>query len=376
MKKLLIILIILSTLMMTGCWDMIEIEDRIFPYSIGVDINHNQDKEGKFLFTISYPNIAAIGKNATSEDPIFIIDDTANSIFELMHKLTSRLQRPIYLKLLNVVLLSEEVAKDSKSMREIVDSLNRDFIISKNVQMLLVKDSAKELLTTRLEPRRQQAIEGSLHGMLINRQESSLFIPINFINFIEEMDISDAAIVPLASPGKEEIIISGGAILKNYRLIGYLKPMEVRALAIMNDEINEDTIDINFNGADLSVMITGVKSKRRLVNEEENLKIKFDIELEGHIHSFILDRSMTIETEEMLEALQNAVAKNIKEDMDKLVEKVQKEYEVDVFNLRNFISKYHPKLWEKIQDDWEVIYPDMEIEVDVEVFLRRRGLAI
>ena len=376
MKKLIIFLIILSTLMMTGCWDMIEIEDRIYPYTIGVDLNHNMDKEGKYEFTISYPNIAAIGKNATSDDPIFIIDDTANSIFELLHKLTTRLQRPIYLKLLNVVMVSEEVAKDSKSMREIVDSLNRDFIISKNVQMLLVKDSAKELLTTRLEPRRQQAIEGSLHGMLINRQESSLFIPINFINFIEEMDISDAAIVPLASPGKEEIIISGGAILKNYRLIGYLKPMEVRALAIMNDEINEDTIDINFNGADLSVMITGVKSKRRLVNEEENLKIKFDIELEGHIHSFILDRSMTIETEEMLEALQNAVAKNIKEDMDKLVEKVQKEYEVDVFNLRNFISKYHPKLWEEIQDDWEVIYPDMEIEVDVEVFLRRRGLAI
>ena len=338
MKKLIIFLIILSTLMMTGCWDMIEIEDRIYPYTIGVDLNHNMDKEGKYEFTISYPNIAAIGKNATSDDPIFIIDDTANSIFELLHKLTTRLQRPIYLKLLNVVMVSEEVAKDSKSMREIVDSLNRDFIISKNVQMLLVKDSAKELLTTRLEPRRQQAIEGSLHGMLINRQESSLFIPINFINFIEEMDISDAAIVPLASPGKEEIIISGGAILKNYRLIGYLKPMEVRALAIMNDEINKDTIDASYKGADLSVMITGVKSKKKLISEGENLKIKFEIELEGHIHSFILDRSMTIETEEMLEALQNAVAKNIKEDMDKLVEKVQKEYEVDVFNLRNFIN--------------------------------------
>ena len=361
---------------MTGCWDMIEIEDRIFPYSIGVDINHNQDKEGKFLFTISYPNIAAIGKNATSEDPIFIIDDTANSIFELMHKLTSRLQRPIYLKLLNVVLLSEEVAKDSKSMREIVDSLNRDFIISKNVQMLLVKDNAKELLSTKLESKRQQAIEGSLNSMLNNKQKSSMFIPINFMNFIEATDISDVAIVPLAMPGEEEIIISGGAILKDYSLIGYLEPMEVRALAMMNDEINQDTIDSSYNGADLSVMVTGVKSKKRLLNEGEILKIKFEIELEGHIHSFILDPNMPIKTGEMLDDLQDSVAQEVKVDMDELIKKAQKEYGVDMFKLRNYISKYHPKLWEEIQDNWEVLYPDIEIEVDVKVFLRRRGLAI
>jgi Ger(x)C family germination protein len=376
MKKLLIILIILSTLMMTGCWDMIEIEDRIYPYSIGIDINNDRNKEGKFLFTVSYPNIAAIGKNATSEDPIFIIDDTANSIFELMHKLTSRLQRPIYLKLLNVVLLSEEVAKDSKSMREIVDSLNRDFIISKNVQMLLVKDNAKELLSTKLESKRQQAIEGSLNSMLNNKQKSSMFIPINFMNFIEATDISDVAIVPLAMPGEEEIIISGGAILKDYSLIGYLEPMEVRVLATMNDEINQDTIDSSYNGADLSVMITGVKSKKKLINEGENLKIKFDIELEGHIHSFILEPNMAIKTGEMLDALQNAVAQEVKVDMDELVKKAQKEYGVDMFKLRNYISKYHPKLWEEIQDNWEVLYPDIEIEVDVKVFLRRRGLSI
>jgi Ger(x)C family germination protein len=182
--------------------------------------------------------------------------------------------------------------------------------------------------------------------------------------------------VPLAMPGEEEIIISGGAILKDYSLIGYLEPMEVRALAMMNDEINQDTIDSSYNGADLSVMVTGVKSKKRLLNEGEILKIKFEIELEGHIHSFILDPNMPIKTGEMLDDLQDSVAQEVKVDMDELIKKAQKEYGVDMFKLRNYISKYHPKLWEEIQDNWEVLYPDIEIEVDVKVFLRRRGLAI
>lgn len=376
MKKLLIFLMILSTLLITGCWDMVEIEDRIYPYTVGVDLNHNMDKEGKFEFTITYPNIAAIGKNASSEDPIYLVDDTANSIFELLHKLTTRLQRPIYLKLLNVITLSEEVSRDSKSMREIVDSLNRDFLTSKNVQMLVVRDSSKELLNTALASKRQQNIEGVLYNMLVNRQQASMFTPINFIDFIEEMDISDAAIVPVGTPGKEEIIINGGALFKNYRLIGYLEPMEVRALAIINDEINEDTVDIDFNGADLSVMITGVKSKRKLESQEENIKIKFDIELEGHIHSFILDPSKSIETEETLENMQNTIAEDIKGDIEMAVKRVQKEYKADVLNLRNYINKYHPIIWEKIKNDWEVIYPEIEIEVNVKVFIRRRGLAI
>lgn len=374
MKKLLIFLMILSTLLITGCWDMVEIEDRIYPYTVGVDLNHNMDKEGKYEFTITYPNIAAIGKNASSEDPIYLVDDTANSIFELLHKLTTRLQRPIYLKLLNVITLSEEVSRDSKSMREIVDSLNRDFLTSKNVQMLVVRDSSKELLNIALASKRQQNIEGVLYNMLVNRQQASMFTPINFIDFIEEMDISDAAIVPVGAPGKEEIIVNGGALFKNYSLIGYLEPMEVRALAIINDEINEDTVDIDFNGADLSVMITGVKSKRKLENEEENLKIIYDIELEGHIHSFILDTSKTIETEETLEDMQTAIAEDIKGDIEMAVKKVQKEYKADVLNLRNYINKYHPIIWDKIKNDWEVIYPEIEIEVNVKVFIRRRGL--
>ena len=40
----------------------------------------------------------------------------------------------------------------------------------------------------------------------------------------------------------------------------------------------------------------------------------------------------------------------------------------------NYLDKYHHKLWEEIEDDWDKIYPEIEIDVVVDVKIRRRGI--
>lgn len=135
---------------------MIEIEDRIFPYSVGLDLNSSESE--KFIITFSHPNVAAIGKNAMSDDRIHVVSETGNSIFEAEHKLTTKLQQPIYLKLLKVLILPEDVAKEEKFVREIVDGLNRDFIVNKNIQMLVVKDRAQGLLQAALKSKNKKKL--------------------------------------------------------------------------------------------------------------------------------------------------------------------------------------------------------------------------
>lgn len=334
-------MIIFSTLFMTGCWDMIEIEDRIFPYSVGLDLNSSESE--KFIITFSHPNVAAIGKNAMSDDRIHVVSETGNSIFEAEHKLTTKLQQPIYLKLLKVLILPEDVAKEEKFVREIVDGLNRDFIVNKNIQMLVVKDRAQGLLQAALKSKKQEKIGGALNALLLNKQNSTLFTPITCTNFIEHIDISNAAIVPIATVEGEYISIKGGAVFKDYKLIGYIDPMENRAIAYLNNEVRQDGIDVEYKGANLSLMITNSKTKKRLVGKENNIRIRYDVELEGHIHGFILDKKKSIETEEMLEEMQDTAARHIKQDADKVIEKLQKEFGADaIFCIRSF-KKVSPK---------------------------------
>lgn len=370
MKKLILVTIIISTIFCTGCWDMIEINNRIYPYTVGYDLIDSED--GRFKIIFSYPNLAAMGKNPSSDIKTFIISTNANNLFEAIHKLTPTISNPIYLKHLKVVLLSDEVASNDHMVREIVDGLSRDFIVNKNSQMLVLQGSPNQLLTSVDKYKRQESVEGVLYSLLLNQQQSSMFTPITLSNFIENMDLSHTAIAPLIHIDKDELYISGGAIFKDYKLIGYLTHEENRAIAYLNNQVDNDGIEVQYNGAGLSSMITNIDSKKKLVSKETNIRIKYNVELEGHLHSYIIGDS--IETNEKLQDMQNHVAKVIKADLEKGIEKVQKDLKVDALFIADYLSKFHPNLWDEIKDNWEEIYPEIEFEVDVEVFIRRRGL--
>lgn len=370
MKRVILIVIIISTVLSTGCWDMVEINNRIYPYTVGYDLIDSED--GRFQITFSYPNLAAMGKNPSSETKAFISSTKANNLFEAIHKLTPTISNPIYLKHLKVVLLSDEVASNDHMVKEIADGLSRDFIVNKNSQMVVMPGSPNKLLSSITKYKRQESVEGLLYSLLLNQQHSSMFTPITLSNFIENMDLSHTAIVPILHIGEEELYISGGAVFKDYKLIGYLTEEENKAIAYLNNQVDDDGIDVQYNGAGLSLLMSNIDSKKKLVSKDKNIRIKYDLKLEGHIHSYIIDDS--IETDEKLQDMQNHVSKVVKADLEKAIEKVQKDLKVDALFIGDYLSKFHPNLWDEIKENWEEIYPEIEIEVEVNVFIRRRGL--
>jgi len=63
MKKLWLFLLMVSLMLTSGCWDSVEIEQRLFVTAIAVDINE-EVKEGesdRLIITFNYPNINKIG---------------------------------------------------------------------------------------------------------------------------------------------------------------------------------------------------------------------------------------------------------------------------------------------------------------------------
>ena len=41
---------------------------------------------------------------------------------------------------------------------------------------------------------------------------------------------------------------------------------------------------------------------------------------------------------------------------------------------REYLYKFHPKLWKEVSQDWDEVFSNMDIEVAVKVHIRRRGL--
>lgn len=369
MKKIITLLLIGNLIFLTACWDMVELNERAFPYSIGLDLNN--EGEEKFLVSFSHPNIAAIGDQAIDDELIHVISAKGDSFFEAAQNLTMELYLPFSFKHLKVVVMSRQLAENYPLFLEVLDGIQRDFITNNNAN-LLITESANELLKFTRESKIQQAIEGTIYSILRNTQNSNFFTPITTADFVRNTNQTGAAVIPLAG-FEENISIGGALVFKDYKYVGDISPAENRTINLLNNEIDNDQFDVEHKGITLSLMATEGKTRRRLV-DKENLVIKLDVELEGHIHSHTMLKDHEVTNEKILEELEEMAVERIEENIQNIIKKLQKELNSDLIFISDYLRKFHPNIWEEIEEDYGSIFPNMTIETEVKFNIRRRGL--
>lgn len=354
---------------------MTEINERIFPYSVGIDLNKEENGKGKFIITFSYPNINSLGKSPTSDEKEFILSTEANNIFDAIHHLSDRTQQTIYLKHLKVLIISEDIARDDKLMRQIIDGLNRDYVLNKMINLLVTKQSAKDLIEVKIHSIRQEDMEGIVYTLLRNDQKSIEFTPKTLNTFIKNIDISSASIVPLGSTLEEEIKISGGAVFKDYKLVGYINGKENKNIALLNGNVKESELNVDYEGVNLSVLIMNSSSKKKqLIDDGDELKILCSVKIEGQINGYILNEQQFNYSDENIKDMERQMEEKIEKELKATVRRLQEELNADVIGVSEYLYKFHPKVWNKVMDNWDEIFPDIDIDVDVEMKIRRRGL--
>lgn len=373
MKKIKIVLLLIPTIILAGCWDMVEINQRTYPYSFGVDLIDNE-KENLSLI-ITYPNIKALGKNPSQEDKTYILKAQGTSIFDATRKLSTETRGPFYFKHLRVLVLGEDAAKNKKIVNEIMDGLMRDYIINKRVLITVVEDKAEKLLESLPGNVKQEFVEGTLFGLLLNAQNATYFTPNHLSDFIDSMDKKGASIVPLLLQENDTVKASGGGIFKDYALVGYIDGKENEAISILDGKAQTTAIDINYKGDIISLNTDNIESKKKLLPNDESLKIKYNIQVEGSIQEYkISEGGALIKTVEKINEIEEMYANQLKAALDNIINVLQKDFKADALGIGEYLSKYHPKLWKEVKDDWENVFADIEIELDIEVKIRRRGL--
>ena len=56
------------------------------------------------------------------------------------------------------------------------------------------------------------------------------------------------------------------------------------------------------------------------------------------------------------------------------IEKMQKEYNVDVFQLSRKVRTQKPAYWEEVKDQWDEIFPNLDINVRADVTIQLIGV--
>lgn len=350
---------------------MVEINERIFPYSLGVDLNPGDG--GDYIVTISYINLHGIGKNATQEERVFAVSTPASSTFEANKRLSTIIAYPIYFKHLKVLVLGEELAEHEKHVRQILDGLNRDFIINKKVEIVTATGKAKDILESVPKAIKQEEIEGSLFSLLKNSRNTSRYTTKTLSGFIKGMDYGET-IVPRITVEGDDIKIFGGCIIKDYKVVGHIDEIESRSISFLNNQVKKELVDAPYKDVDISYEIVSSKTKRKLLTNDGNLTMKIDIEIEGALQEYILQDPSETDGEHEIKTMEEAVNKKLEEEINHTLNLLQKKHRSDTIGIGEYISKFHPKVWKEVSENWEEVFSEMDIKLSVDSKIRRRGI--
>lgn len=382
--------IVLCGLLLSGCWDKVEIDRKIFISIIGIDLGKDatNDKDikkikpnepfqerisnKKLSIIYGFPDISALGPGNTgaSQDKYLSVD--ALSMEDGIVKATGKSSRILHLGQTKLIILNSGILEQPETFKEILDYLERHPNLNKMMQVVVTEEKIEKLV--KYKPIMEKSIENYLSGLVESSNRNATILPITLNEIIIHLDQNGNAIIPKISIDKEkdDIILSGIAIVKAYKLKGYLTPIEVADLEIMRGKIKGGNKVIYKDGHPIEINIEDINRKLKMVGDKNKLQFNINARLEGQLREFYKGKEVLSKTE--LNTIENNFSESISKECEIIAKMMQKEFEVDELGLRDYVEKYKPSLWKEIEDNWEEVYKNADINVNVEVKIRRIGV--
>lgn len=390
MRKIKLCLILVITVLFSGCWDKVEIDRRVFVSTIGVDVGKDIDKERelkktkeseifaeqsikKLNVTYAFPDISDFSpsKGRLQGDNTFLAQ--TYSMEGAMSEITAKSSRNVYLEHTRLLMLSRDLIQYPNTLKEVVDYVQRHPKLSRRMYVITTEGPPEEFI--KIKPEIDKHIEAYITGLMENSNRNSSILPVTLNEFLKLLSENGNALIPSVKldRSKKEIILTGVAVIKDYELKGYINSSETGDLEILRGNLKGGAKAIFEEGHPIDYEIDGINRKIKVDKQENKLNFTIKVELEGRLKGTSVD--MTVFGGDELTKLEKKFDKSIALECEKLIQYTQKELKVDPIGLREYIKKFHPSIWREVKDNWEASYADANIKVDVKTSIRRIGVA-
>lgn len=386
---------IIVCICLTGCYNARELDQLGISLIMGIDI-----EDGKILLTaeIVDPAYTTESSSTIQGSSVKYVQGSGNTVLEALRDITLKFDRRIYGAHNKVLIFGEEVAK--LGLVSHIDELFRDKEQRESSYILIAKGAkAYEVMgiTNGLETIPANYILDLIQNVKYNPKTVDVSIidylkhyyheghhPVaGVIEKIKKMEIDELG----ESTGTKnyELTIIGSAIFKKDKLRGYLNGNDTKAVNFILGHIERSIITFPTptnvfeegqseigNQQLSSVVVIKSKVKNDVETEGDRLILKTKINLRTSLGEF--SGKIDLTKEETLKKIEEACSKTAEINIKSAVEKVQKEYGVDIFGFGIEFHRKYPKQWEKIKDNWDEIFAEADFEIEVKTHIIRTGL--
>ncbi|WP_315116646.1 Ger(x)C family spore germination protein [uncultured Clostridium sp.] len=391
MKIKKIIPLLLITFLLVGCWDKVEIDRRSFVGTIGIDAGEEISKQKDFKklkpdepfsdnnikilnITYAFPDISQLGpeKGGVAVDKSINVD--AYSMEDAFSKATSKSSRSMSFSHSKLIIFGNNFFSYPEVVKEVLDYLQRQPSVNRDMLVVAAEGKVEDYINEK--GLMEKNIQSYIYGLIENSDRNSSIVPVDLNEFLQSLTRNGDAILPYLTIEKEkekdEVQLSGVCIIKNYEFKGILSATETANVKMLRGKLKGGKKVIYIDGHPIDFEISGMERKIKLKNDKEKLSFNIDIDLEGEIKGYYVGNKLLGDSN--LQEIEGYFNKGLKEEMEATVKMIQEKHNIDLFGLNNYVEKYHPKVWERVKDDWEEEFKNLPITVNINTHIRRVGV--
>ena len=371
---------------LVGCWDLHELNE------ISVVAGMAVDKGQKYRYKLTVEAMNAIelaGKRGTGAAPAMVYSQEGDLFSELMHRMTVGLSRKMIYSHMRVFAVSDSVAKEG--MLDFLDFLERDREIRDDFNIVIAKGVRAEDVISTTFPRQK------VPSIKIFSQIDAIYKEWGGDPKIRLKDMISALTSPGRQPAVEMVtikgdpkkgnitdnnkalrqdalvVVDGMAVFRQGRMIGSLTLHDVQNYVWTQNLLKEASISILCSkDKRFGVRIYNSRTHIKTHYQGSTPQIEIGIDLEGFLAGSECGFDMEkMETYKKMEVLVN---RSIETRILGTIQKVQKEYGVDIFGFGEDMYRQDKEAFKKVRNHWDEEFKKAKVVVNADLKMRRSGI--
>ncbi|MEC1303558.1 Ger(x)C family spore germination protein [Lysinibacillus capsici] len=368
MNKLLF-LILSSTLLLAGCWDVTEPQRMYYINAVGVDFE--DDKYKVYLQIINFADVARSQQSGGDVEPAEVGYAEGKTIEEAIYKLYRSSDQEIFWGHMRYLIFSERAMENERSI-PVIDTFIRFRETRYHIWVYCTKDPINDLML--VTPILRNSMTASkLSNPLSTNKQLSFVQPINLRELIiglnepsHEVSIPYVKIMKNWENDKEqteETTFSGIGILSKDGVKGFITDSSARGNQWMNEKTSRGEVTIKIEGGERDYLTIDLDhlnlEVKPIVNKNNQVQFEVDIKIQGILNGFKGKITM------------DEVRKNIAQQIEKEIKETYQEglkLDADVYRLSEYLYRSNVKVWKKIEHNGKIpLTEDSISKINVDV---------
>ncbi|MCA0758488.1 Ger(x)C family spore germination protein [Paenibacillus sp. N4] len=385
-------LLLLSIVVLTGCWNSNELSDMAIVVGIGVD---KDGDSGKYRVSMQIVNPSTVAANKSSGGgqnaiPNIVYSSVDHTLFSAFRKTSQKAPRRLFFAHSQMFVIGEPLAREG--INGLFDLFERSRELRLTSSVVIARGMKAEDLLNILTPMQTTTATSIKDKLEVTSEVWAQNVDTDVTDIIKKVSgsgepaISGAKAVgnPIAgrkkanleeTPPQTNIETKGIAIFAQGKLAAWLDGKAARGAVWAMNKMKSTTVNLDCGNEKQAIAIEVIRSSTRTRVHMRNGKpvLTMHIKEEGNLTetNCPLDPS----NRELIVKLQNQLAEATKKEVETAIKAAQSK-KSDIFGFSTEMERTQPKAWKQLEKSWPDVFAETEVEINVEAYIRRTGLRI